>query len=71
VINKREIIDAATALGLNPHVVEKDYVLGWLLWGISGHDALAASWVFKGGTCHFASAKPASHYGRSVTEKGH
>lgn len=33
-IDKREIIDAATTLGLNPHVVEKDYVLGWLLWGI-------------------------------------
>ena len=29
-IDRREIIDAATALGLNPHVVEKDYVLGWL-----------------------------------------
>lgn len=50
-IDKREIIDTATALGLTPHVVEKDYVLGWLLWGISGHDAIAKSWVFKGGTC--------------------
>ena len=27
-IDKREIIDTATALGLTPHVVEKDYVLG-------------------------------------------
>ena len=50
-IDKREIIDTASALGLNPHVVEKDYVLGWMLWGISNHDALATSWVFKGGTC--------------------
>src|SRR3546814_19841076 len=50
-IDKREIIDAATALGLNPHVVEKDYVLGWLLWGINGHEALAVRWIFKGGTC--------------------
>ncbi len=50
-IDKREIIDIATALGLNPHMVEKDYVLGWMLWGISSHDALATSWVFKGGTC--------------------
>ena len=50
-IDKREIIDAATALGLNPHVVEKDYVLGWMLWGIYCHDALAKSWIFKGGTC--------------------
>ena len=50
-IDKREIIDTATALGLNPHVVEKDYVLGWLLWGIRNHRAVGDSWTFKGGTC--------------------
>ena len=32
-------------------VIEKDYVLGWLLAGIAQHPALAESWVFKGGTC--------------------
>ena len=50
-IDRREAIDVAATLGLNPHVVEKDYVLGWVLWGISNHEALAESWVFKGGTC--------------------
>ena len=50
-IDKREILDEATALGLNPHVVEKDYVLGWLLWAIGSHDGISDSWVFKGGTC--------------------
>ena len=50
-IDKREIIEASAALGLNPHVIEKDYVIGWVLWGIHGHDALAESWIFKGGTC--------------------
>ena len=50
-INKREIIDAAAALDLNPHVIEKDYVLGWLLWGINNYEALGESWIFKGGTC--------------------
>ncbi len=50
-IDKREIIDAATTFGLNPHVIEKDYVLGWLLWGINNHEALSRSWIFKGGTC--------------------
>lgn len=50
-IDKREIIDAATALSLNPHTTEKDYILGWILWGIYGHDKLAKSWIFKGGTC--------------------
>ncbi len=50
-IDKREILDVATATGLNPHVIEKDYVLGWMLWGINGHAALAGNWIFKGGTC--------------------
>ena len=50
-IDKREILDAATRMSLTPHVVEKDYVLGWMLAGISQHPALTDSWVFKGGTC--------------------
>ena len=50
-IDKREILDQAAATGLNPHVVEKDYVLGWLLWGVGNHEATADRWVFKGGTC--------------------
>ena len=50
-IDKRDILDTASALGLTPHVVEKDYVLGWLLWGVSTHEAIAESWAFKGGTC--------------------
>lgn len=50
-IDKREILDAATTFGLNPHVIEKDYVLGWLLWSISNHESLSATWIFKGGTC--------------------
>jgi len=37
--------------GLSEEVVEKDYVLGWLLSGIGTHPRLADSWVFKGGTC--------------------
>ena len=50
-IDRREILDHATASGLNPHVVEKDYVLGWLLWGVANQEATAGSWIFKGGTC--------------------
>jgi predicted nucleotidyltransferase component of viral defense system len=37
--------------GLTEEVVEKDYVLGWLLWGIGSQPALRHHWVFKGGTC--------------------
>ena len=51
VIAKREILDHAAATGLNAHVVEKDYVLGWLLWGVANHQATAEKWLFKGGTC--------------------
>jgi len=50
-IDKREIINFASLQHLHPHVVEKDYVLGWLLWAIANHDVLSKSWIFKGGTC--------------------
>jgi predicted nucleotidyltransferase component of viral defense system len=50
-IDKREILDAASTFQLLPGVIEKDYVLGWLLAGINAHPQLSESWVFKGGTC--------------------
>ena len=50
-IDKREIIEAASALKLLPSIVEKDYVLGWILAGISAHPEISKNWVFKGGTC--------------------
>ena len=36
--------------GVNPRVIEKDYVLGWVLAGINQHE-ISDSWFFKGGTC--------------------
>lgn len=50
-IDKRELITTATRVSLLPHVVEKDYVLGWMLAGIYAHPELSDSWLFKGGTC--------------------
>src|SRR6202020_185870 len=50
-IDKREILEAASSFSLLPNVVEKDYVLGWILAGINAHEELAENWVFKGGTC--------------------
>src|SRR6266446_6943767 len=47
----REILAMASRLGLLPNVVEKDYVLSWVLAGIFQHPALVNTWVFKGGTC--------------------
>jgi predicted nucleotidyltransferase component of viral defense system len=50
-IDRREILEVAGQTSLTPHVVEKDYVLGWMLAGIYAHEELAESWIFKGGTC--------------------
>ena len=51
VIDRQEIMDFAREMGLDPNVIEKDYVLGWLLAGISNHPAFGSEWIFKGGTC--------------------
>ena len=50
-IGKDEILAFADETGLTPNVVEKDYVLGWLLAAINTNPVLSQSWVFKGGTC--------------------
>lgn len=50
-IDRREILDTATRMSLTPHVVEKDYALGWMLAGIDNHPVLRETWLFKGGTC--------------------
>ncbi len=49
-IKSIEIQEAARAWGLRPDIVEKDYVLGWLLMGLSAHPRLQTQWIFKGGT---------------------
>ncbi|MFU8858772.1 MAG: nucleotidyl transferase AbiEii/AbiGii toxin family protein, partial [Deferrisomatales bacterium] len=50
-VDRRELMELVRELGLHANVVEKDYVLGWLLAGISQHPALGPAWIFKGGTC--------------------
>lgn len=50
-IDRREVLANAGNLALRPDVIEKDYVLGWLLAGIFEHALLKDKWVFKGGTC--------------------
>ena len=44
-------MDFSGKFGLTPEIIEKDYILGWLLAGIAQSGELGASWVFKGGTC--------------------
>jgi predicted nucleotidyltransferase component of viral defense system len=50
VIRKQDILDRAAEWNLRPEVVEKDYVLGWLLAALPMADG-ARGWIFKGGTC--------------------
>ena len=50
-IPKRDLQQLRAEWTLDIGVIEKDYVLGWLLAGIAQHPALAERWIFKGGTC--------------------
>ncbi len=50
-IDKSEIMAFTRKFRLRAHVVEKDYVLGWVLAGIFEHPAIGGEWIFKGGTC--------------------
>ena len=50
-IERQEISDFSREFGLTANVIEKDYVLGWILAGIASHSELSSNWIFKGGTC--------------------
>jgi len=51
-INKSEIDAKAEELGVHAANVQRDYVFGWLLFGISqGHNPLQPLLVLKGGNC--------------------
>ena len=50
-IPKQELLDLATDFGLEAHVVEKDYALGWMLAAFGQHPETRDTWLFKGGTC--------------------
>ena len=42
-IDRGEILELAGSLGLLPSIVEKDYLLGWILAGIDAHPELRLS----------------------------
>lgn len=46
----QEIKNLVTEWGLREGIIEKDYVIGWVLWGIGSDPELSAHWTFKGGT---------------------
>jgi len=49
-IKPGEIQQKANLLGVRDQQIEKDYILSWILQGISKHEQLSKSLVFKGGT---------------------
>lgn len=74
-IGREEVREFAREFQLDLHVVEKDYVLGWLLAGISAHPALSDIWVFKGGTClkkcYFETYRFSEDLDFTVTDEAH
>ena len=50
-IDRAEILRLANEFGLEARIVEKDYILGWVLAGVFRDPLLARSWIFKGGNC--------------------
>lgn len=49
-IKPGEIQQKARTVGVRDQQIEKDYILSWILKGISQHEQLAKEIVFKGGT---------------------
>jgi predicted nucleotidyltransferase component of viral defense system len=49
-IKPREIQQKANAVGVRDQQIEKDYIISWILFGISKHEKLSKTIVFKGGT---------------------
>lgn len=74
-IDRQEIMDFTREFGLAPNIIEKDYVLGWLLAGISHHAELGANWAFKGGTClkkcYFETYRFSEDLDFTLTESAH
>ena len=74
-IDRREVVEAASECGLRPDMIEKDYVLGWMLAGISSHPILGPAWVFKGGTClkkcYFETYRFSEDLDFTVEDEGH
>lgn len=74
-IQKNEVIAMANGLSLKPDTIEKDYVLGWLLWGINNHKDLSSNWLFKGGTslkkCFFETFRFSEDLDFTVTREEH
>jgi hypothetical protein len=50
-IKKEELTKLQKRTGLLLSTIEKDYVLGLLIWSFTQNRNLSTQWIFKGGTC--------------------
>ena len=48
-IDRGEVLTIVGERDLRVDMIEKDYVLGWMLSGIFAYPILGSAWVFKGG----------------------
>ena len=73
-VEKNEILKMAKGLDLNPDTVEKDYILGWMLYGINNHYKIS-EWAFKGGTslkkCFFETYRFSEDLDFTIIKKSH
>lgn len=73
-IEKNEVLRIAKNLNLSPDTVEKDYMLGWMLHGISEHPS-TKTWAFKGGTslkkCFFETFRFSEDLDFTVKDNSH
>ena len=74
-IDKSEIMEFSREFGLRANVIEKYYVLGWVLAGIFNHIEIGPNWVFKGGTClkkcYFETYRFSEDLDFTLTESNH
>lgn len=50
-ITHQEIKNLEIEWGIREDIIEKDYVIGWVLWGLGTDPYFSEKWIFKGGTC--------------------
>lgn len=74
-IEKKEVLKLAESLNLRPDTVEKDYVLGWMLFGINTSPQLKEKWAFKGGTslkkCFFETFRFSEDLDFTISDPSH
>ena len=74
-IEKNEVLKLAKLLNLSPETIEKDYVLGWMLFGINANTKLKDKWMFKGGTslkkCFFETFRFSEDLDFTISDSSH